>query len=95
MNIYDEPTDRGGPRKVLCCASLFGGGGGGRGGRRKKKEKENDECSTVQRSLGEKRKKRGHRSWGHRNCLRWIAFVSEFFFFFLLTLDEEQNFACN
>lgn len=38
-------------------------------------------------------KKRGHRSWGHRNCLRWIAFVSEFFFF--LTLDEEQNFACN
>lgn len=93
MNIYDEPTDRGGPRKVLCCASLFGGGGGGRGGRRKKKEKENDECSTVQRSLGEKRKKRGHRSWGHRNCLRWIAFVSEFFF--LLTLDEEQNFACN
>lgn len=55
MNIYDEPTDRGGPRKVLCCASLFGGGGEGRSGRRKKKEKENDECSTVQRSLGEKK----------------------------------------
>lgn len=59
------------------------------GWKKEKKEKENDECSMVQRSLGEKRKKRGH-----RNCLRWIAFVSEFFFF-LLTLDEEQNFACN
>lgn len=91
MNIYDEPTDRGGPRKVLCCASLFGGGGGGRGGRRKKKRKK---MTNAPRFNDLSAKKRGHRSWGHRNCLRWIAFVSEFFFF-LLTLDEEQNFACN
>lgn len=42
-------------------------------------KKENDGCSTVQRSLSEKKKKKGR---GHRNCLRWI--VSDFltFFFF-------------
>lgn len=59
MNIYDEPTDRGGPRKVLCCASLFGGGGGGRGGRRKKKRKKMTNAPRFNDLSAKKGKKGG------------------------------------
>lgn len=94
MNIYDEPTDRGGPRKVLCCASLFGGGGGGRGGRRKKKRKKMTNAPRFNDLSAKKGKKGGIEVGGIEIAFDGLPLFLSFFFFFL-TLDEEQNFACN
>lgn len=87
MNIYDGPTDRGrcGPRKLLCCASLFGGGGEGRKGSKEGK-KENDGCSTVQRSLSEKKKEK--KGEGIEIAFDGLFLTSLLFFSF-------DTFACN
>lgn len=80
MNIYDEPTDRGGPRKVLCCASLFGGAGGVEEGKKKRKKMTN--APRFNDLSAKKGKKGGIEVGGIEIAFDGLPLFLSFFFFF-------------